>query len=273
MTKESENTQEPIKVDTTVKPNTRVKPKAIYLMIFNKSKGVSPCFYIKMLLKSILVIVSVVFVVILGTLSHEFGHYIMAKHLGYESSLNYAHTIYVDKHNVEFVKYSFDKYQNYINKGLSFPNSDKYYFLKNKYFRDGFLITLNGILTTIVISIIGLNIAVYSDKNDKRNITYLGAFFCLFILRQPCNFFIGLLNSLILDKPNHSDEIKLASALHIPSLSLEFITSLLAIFMYHRLMNLKVFKNIKVFVSFHILFGGITGYYLWLYKFGHVLLP
>ena len=226
-----------------------------------------------MLLKSFFLISFVICVVILGTLSHEFGHYVMAKHLGYESSFNYAHTIYVDKDNTEFVKYSYRKYQNYINNELSFPNSDKFYFLKNKYFRDGFLITLNGVLTTLILGITGLIIAIYADKRNYKNFTYLGTFFCLFILRQPCNFFMGLLNNLVLNKPNHSDEIRLANILQIPSLSLEFITSLLAIVVYKRLLNLNAFKNDKLNLTFHIFLGGIIGYYFWLYKYGPVLIP
>lgn len=240
-------------------------------MIFNKKKGHKPFFYeIK---KSSLFIISIVCVVIFGTLSHEFGHYIMARLLGYEASFNYAHTIYVDKDNVEFVKNSFNNYNQFIEKELPFPNSEKYYKLKSKYLNDAFLITSSGVLFTVLTGIFGLTLAIFGDKINNSNITFTGMLFCLFILRQPVNFLFGLYNFYILNKPNNSDEIRLANSLKIHFLTFEILTSIIALILYIKLLNLNLFRHNKTFMTIHILIGGTLGFYLWLYVLGPFLLP
>ncbi|ESU20486.1 hypothetical protein FEDK69T_30110 [Flavobacterium enshiense DK69] len=184
---------------------------------------------------------------IIGTLSHEFGHYLIAETLGYDASINYASTSY--SNSKEFVE------------------------------NDSFWITLGGPLETIITGTIGFTFLIVNrksfEKSDRLNLNqWVIIFISLFWLRQLANLFMGLTGLL---KRGHfstrSDESKLDYFFNLKTGTTLSLTAILAAI----ILAIIVYKFIprKQLFTFLIsgIVGGISGYYLWLVAFGKIILP
>ncbi|ESU18639.1 hypothetical protein FCR2A7T_27450 [Flavobacterium cauense R2A-7] len=183
---------------------------------------------------------------IIGTLTHEFGHYLIAETLGYDATINYAST--------------------------SFSNDKE--FVDNDYF----WVTLGGPLQTIITGTIGFIFLYVNkksfEKSDKLNFKqWLIIFVSLFWLRQLANLFMGLIGFL---KRGHistrSDESKLDLFLNLKTGTTLSLTAFLAAI----ILSIILYKFIprKQLFTFLIsgIVGGISGYYLWLIAFGKILM-
>ena len=187
---------------------------------------------------------------IIGTISHEAGHYITAKALGYHARINYMSTIDILP----------------INGKLTDPE-------------ERMLITLGGPVQTILTGTIGLVLLFFFRRSfqsaSKLNLKqWLIIFITLFWLRQTANFVIWVSNYFINGQfLTRGDEVKLARYFGLPEATIVTITALAGAI----ILFTVIFKFIPIAQRFTFilagLFGGIAGYLLWFGGLGEMIMP
>jgi len=216
---------------------------------------------------------------IIGTVSHEGGHYLVAKCLGYEARINYATSWYYDKNNEAFLQSHWKLYSEQIKTNQKFPDKEKWDRLKFKQQRDSFRITMGGSMQTMVTGTVGLIFLCFFRKRyysatELSFPLWLLVFISLFWLRQAANFFVGAAKFLVHGSfSSHSDEFVLARRLNIPEWSISTITASIALV----ILAVVIFKFIpnKQRLTFILagIVGGVSGYLLWLIYFGKIIMP
>ena len=223
--------------------------------------------------------IAFIFFTFIGTVSHEYGHFTIAKYLGYNASVSYGYTNWEDKPNNDFIVSTYKKYSKEIESGIDFPEKKKFDFLQKKYDEDNFWITLGGPLQTMLTGSLGLLILLFQYKKigqaDKlTNLNWVVIFFSLFWIRQTANFFTWLFGYTHTGKFSLSgDEIVLAQNLSLPI----WIFALLTAIMGFLILAFVIFKiipiNKRLTFIFSGLVGGVFGYCLWLFWLGPILMP
>ncbi|MES2558243.1 MAG: hypothetical protein V4590_00775 [Bacteroidota bacterium] len=216
---------------------------------------------------------------VIGTLSHELGHFAVAKYLGYNMRINYGQTLWDNDSIMDFMSSTSIKYREQLNQDLDFPGKEKYFALRKQYTRDSFWITLGGPMQTLLTGSIGLVLLSFAYKRKKHaeqlSLTiWLFIFMSLFWLRQTANlvmfyksyFFKGKLSM-------RGDEAKLSSNLELPVWSLDVVTGILGVIVLLFIVFKIVPKPTRFTFLLAGLFGGITGYVLWLETVGPILMP
>ena len=187
---------------------------------------------------------------IIGTLSHELGHYIIAKHQGLDARINYGSTI------------------------LSTPDPNNSIIPSSP-----IATTLGGPLQTILTGTIGLLLLFIFRKRfhstDKLSYgQWIIIFLSLFWLRQTANFCKWLGGYFINGKfSSNSDEIRIANYFDLPTWTVISITAIIGAFV----LAIITFKFIPsrqrtTFLTAGLL-GGISGFYFWLIQFGKYIMP
>lgn len=185
---------------------------------------------------------------VVGTLSHEVGHYVMAELLGYDAEIHYG--------AMGVVQSPVD----------SRPS-------------DGFWISLGGPLQTMLTGSIGL-LLIFLYRGRFRGAESLAVwqwlivFIALFWLRQTANLTTWIGGYLWKGRwSERGDEIRLAKDLGMPEWTILSFTGLFGL----SVLALVIFKIISVKLRWTFilagLFGGVTGYVLWLYVVGRIVLP
>lgn len=184
---------------------------------------------------------------VIGTLTHEFGHYLIAETLGYDATINYAST--------------------------SFSNNKE--FVDNDYF----WITLGGVLQTIFTGTVGFTLLIKNRKSFEKSESlnfkqWVLIFISLFWLRQLANLFMGLIG--FLKRGNFSiksDESKLDYFFNFQTGTTLCVTAILALIIF--IVVIYKFIPRQQLLTFLIsgLIGGVSGYYLWIIVFGKILMP
>jgi len=193
---------------------------------------------------------SFILATIVGTLSHELGHYLVAEWLGYDAEIHYAAMGIIDSTHV-------------TDTGAS----------------DGFWITFGGPPQTMLTGSIGLLfLFLYRHRfHDSSKLAYWQwclVFISLFWLRQPANLvtrlgawiFYGHLSS-------RGDEIRLAQYLHMPEWSILISTAVLGMMVLAIVYFLFIPQKQRTTFLLAGLSGGIAGYVLWLKIVGKLILP
>ena len=218
---------------------------------------------------------------IIGTVSHEWGHYVVARCLGYEAGINYKSTYFFlnDTTNEAFIKSHWQLYQKQIKAKQKFPDQGKvgssYVKTATRQFLDYTWRSLsnNANRNYRVNSPVFLQKAIFST--DKLSfLLWVLIFITLFWLRQAANFFVGVTNLLLHGSiRSHSDEFILAGYLNFPRWSISIITASIALIV----LVLVIFKFIPLKQRFTFilagLVGGVSGYLLWLTFFGKFIMP
>jgi hypothetical protein len=183
---------------------------------------------------------------VIGTLSHELGHYMMAIALGYDASINYGYTHWSIPGDSNFVSHYYDEE----------------------------LITLAGPLQTIFTGTIGFIFLFGKRKNisldsELDHTQWFLVFLALFWLRELFNFLTGIPGGF----SHWGDEETLALNWHLPILSfilpLALIACLILACVYFRFIP---HKQRLTFLAAG-LGGGLLGFYLWMFELGPILMP
>lgn len=226
----------------------------------------------------ILLTLTFIIMTVIGTLTHELGHYSVSKYLGYEASINYQSSSHWDNDLNEYFKEVYEKYSNQINNNLDFPDKEKFKRTVEKYQRDNFWIILGGPLQTILTGSFGLILLlVYRHKFIKPDkITVIGwtcIFISLFWLRQVANLFMAVLTFITKGQPSiRGDEMRLVLHLEINIWTIQIITGFIGLTVLLIILRLLP-KTIILTFLVSGLTGGILGYYLWLIEFGKYIMP
>ncbi len=193
---------------------------------------------------------SFILATVVGTFSHECGHFLAAKYRGFDSKISYASTqlIVSDPHKL--------------------PTE-----------ADHFFVRLGGPLQTMASGSLGLLLLFLFCRTieNTSSLSFLQwglIFITLFWLRQLANLCVWY--GMYFTKGSFSesgDEIGLANDLNLPSWSIITITGIMGAIV----LALVVFKfipreqrNTFLVAGF---FGGISGYLIWLNFFGKYILP
>ena len=216
---------------------------------------------------------------VIGTVSHEFGHYAVAKSLGYTASVSYGYTDWSDLKTKPFMDSMYKKYAVASDVKSDFPEKEKFNTIQNKLDEDDYLITLGGPVQTMLTGTIGLFLLFNQRRKvNATNKINLYQWFCIFLtmfwLRQLANAVTWVMGYFINGKfSTNGDEIIIASSLNFPIGSIVFATAVIAF----SILLFIIFKIVPLHkrITFILagLFGGIFGYLFWLVWVGPILMP
>ena len=216
---------------------------------------------------------------VIGTLTHEGGHYLVAKYFGYDAHINYEGTCWTDTTNSEFINSVYSKYQKEISSGKDFPGKERLHKIWLTRKKNQFWIGLAGPLETMLTGTIGLGLLFFNRKRFENQIQlsifqWSLIFISLFWLRQTANLIVWAGRYFLTGKFfQGGDEMFVASHLHIPGWSLITITAIIGAI----ILAIVIFKFVPArqritFIASGLV-GGISGYILWLVLFGKYILP
>jgi hypothetical protein len=218
---------------------------------------------------------------VVGTVSHESGHYLAARCLGYKAKLHYGSTSIQSftQGEMDFLKSVYEKYPTQIKSNQPFPGKKRYDEICSRVSRRGIWFTLGGPLQTILTGTIGLLLMFVFRRRFfmAEKLTFwlwLLVFISLFWLRQAANFAVCSAFYILLGKRHfRGDEFALDWHFHFPMGTICIITAAIAV----AVLLLVVFKFIPAKQRFTFitagLAGGVTGYLLWLVWFGKIIMP
>lgn len=215
---------------------------------------------------------------IIGTLSHEFGHYIVAKMLGYNTGIHYGYTTLQKGEDEEIKKINVKRHREiYLKK--DYPEKPQYEALVISSDKKERIILMGGPLQTMITGTLGLILILVYRRNFYSATTlnarqWLLIFISLFWLRQVANFAGTLIISFLTGKKDfESDEVLLANYFDLNFLSLSAITGIIGLAVScFVIFNFIPVTQRKTFIAAGFT-GGITGFILWLYILGPIVLP
>jgi hypothetical protein len=182
---------------------------------------------------------------IIGTVSHECGHYIAARLMGFKAYFNYEMTWLATDNRIMTRKQTF-------------------WFI------------LAGPLQTMLTGTIAF-LFLYNSPKPTGKLSpgqWTLAFLSLFWLRQSANFVIWIVQYLITGFfGDRTDEINLSVYLHLPFWSIISITAITGLVVLTIVLFRFIPKPQRLTFILSGLTGGISGYLLWLVYFGEIIMP
>jgi hypothetical protein len=95
-------------------------------------------------------ILAFVFATVAGTLSHECGHYLVAKSLGYKATIHYGYIRFGENQLGDSINAMRHRYSKEIMMNQGFPGKQNYDRLYHEYSKEWFWIILAGPLQTLL---------------------------------------------------------------------------------------------------------------------------
>lgn len=216
---------------------------------------------------------------VVGTVTHELGHYTAAKIIGHEAKINYAQTFSDNPTLSSELKLIYDKYYDDINENNDFPLKERFQVLRSQQIEEAKITSLGGPLQTIFTGTLGFILLLRNRKNIYKNgklklIGWIYIFLSLFWLRQVTNFLVAIA-SLIITKETHisGDEMSLALLYKLPIWSIQTITGIIGMIICGYIFFYIIPKAQRLTFIIAGLLGGIAGYYLWLIEYGKIIMP
>ncbi len=228
--------------------------------------------------KLLAVIVVFTLLVPIGTLSHEYGHIIAAKLLGYETSLHYNSMNWGGQKKSQLIGLS-RTYGNEIQKDLDFPLRDKYQSLSTEVKKDALLIACGGPLQTILTGTIGLFILMFRRRQmvaGKFNLVdWVAIFLAFFWARQIFNPIMTVVMGIVKNRPmfNGGDEVNIARMLSLPNWMISIILGGVGTYICLFVIFKFVPKNIRKEFVIGGIIGSAIGFVTWMKIVGPHLLP
>ena len=229
---------------------------------------------------------------IVGTVTHEYGHIVVAKYFGYETSLhygsmNYYPEGYLQDEDLEAYKaltrdYWDTEYELWPN-DVKEKATEYREILQEKYWNEksdkGLFVTIGGPLQTILTGIIGLIILFLRRKSIQikglKLIDWLAVFLSLFWLREIFNLVHSFGAEIIL--PNGSwfggDEYNISIGLNLWSGTIPTFLGVIGLLISVYIVFKIVPKNLRLTFILSGLIGGISGFILWMNIIGPKILP
>jgi hypothetical protein len=227
---------------------------------------------------AIIIYFSFILFTVIGTLSHEFGHFIVGRFLGYKSVIHYGYTSWGENPILE------SKMNAIYLRNKDEIQSKKDYDEKPTMFKlfkidagNRFWMTVGGPFTNILIGSIGFMLIIWLRKRHNFATTNFH-WFCLFLtffwMRQPNNL-VAWLVKIPMNGSNilRGDEINLARHLNLPSGTIIWITGILGLLICgYAILKFVPKDKLRTFLISGFL-GGISGIILWLKILGPIILP
>ena len=215
----------------------------------------------------------------IGTLSHEFGHIIVAKSLGYKTTLHYGSMDYDNSNLNDKLEKIYNENKIQIENGTEFDKHSEYKNGIEKLNRDGLLITLGGPIQTIFTGIIGLFIILYRRrkiyKNGLKTVDWFAVFLSLFWLREVFNLVISVINEII--SPNGTwfggDEKNISQGLNVWNGTFSVLLGILGMAISFFIIFKIVPNKLRLTFILSGIIGGISGFILWMNIIGPKIIP
>jgi len=194
-------------------------------------------------------IFSFIAVVITGTLSHELGHFTVAKYLGYNARMNY---------------------------GATFWDSSVPGILPPSHI---IAVTLGGPVQTMLTGTLGVMLLFIFRRSFFRsdNLSsgqWIIIFISLFWLRQTVNFCIWIGGYIINGSfYSDSDEVNIARYFKVPDWTIITVTAAIGVIILAVVTFRFVPNGQRLIFLLSGLIGGILGYLFWLVYFGRYIMP
>ncbi len=216
---------------------------------------------------------------VIGTVSHEYGHIIVAKCLGYETTLHYGSANWDKNNGWEEYRSISSEYTYEIKNELPFQRKEEYEKIIKKLNDDGLIILIGGPLQTVVTGLIGFITILFRRKSIQKNglklIDWLSVFLSLFWLREVFNVTRSVVLGIIKGTGSYfgGDEAKISTMLDLPigtfSIILGVLGLIISLFVIFKIIPYN--KRLTFIVGG--LIGGISGFVLWMDIIGPKILP
>ncbi|KQT17969.1 hypothetical protein ASG31_04325 [Chryseobacterium sp. Leaf404] len=226
----------------------------------------------------LILIFTFIIMTVVGTLSHELGHYAVAEYLGYDATIDYQSTHFESDKKISYLNSIYQKYAYEIKNNLNFPEKEEFDIKRKEFRNDRIKILAGGPLQTMITGTFGfVLLLIYRKKLFSFNKTtftgWILVFCSLFWLRQSANSFGWTLNYIFTgEKSMRGDELRLARFLDLNIWTIHSITGIIGLIVLFTVLRLLPKNQVLTFLCAGLL-GGCLGFYLWLIKFGQYILP
>ncbi|QDK83245.1 hypothetical protein EXU85_33440 [Spirosoma sp. KCTC 42546] len=217
---------------------------------------------------------------IIGTLSHEAGHLLIAKLMGFKGGrITYGSTYTGHTSATDSLDYYYKKFRHELKNKVIFPEKTDMNHLEKKMIHIRCYFQWGGPLQTMLTGTLGLLILFLINRKkrdlqlDLSNSDWLWVFIALFWLRQVANCFMMFMLLIFKGVYGRGDETRLSKYYDLPPWTLNVVTGAVGAFVLHYV----IFKFIPPHQRFTFvvagLVGGVSGYILWLHMLGPIVLP
>lgn len=189
-------------------------------------------------------IIGFVLATVIGTLSHECGHYVAIRLMGFKARINYGMTLFLDS----------AKMSN----------------------RQVFWAILAGPLLTMLTGSVGL-LLLYKIRKSFGKLSFKQwflIFISLFWLRQPANLVGEIVTYFTTGHYGEmADEAKISRYFNWSPWYIDVVTAFIGLFVLTMIIFKFIPKTQRLTFILSGLIGGISGFMLWLVYFGKVIMP
>jgi hypothetical protein len=227
----------------------------------------------------IFIILGFVLFTVIGTVSHEFGHIIIAKSLGYETILHYGSMNYDNSNYKKRIVEIYNQNKTEIENGTEFKHKAEYEKGVKKLTNNILLVRIGGPLQTITTGIIGLIIIYWRRKKIKEDglklFDWFAIFLSLFWLREVFNLSMSIGSELI--KPDGSyfggDEKRISELLNLWNGTVSCLLGIVGLIISAYIVFKVLPKKLRLTFILGGFLGGIFGFILWMNILGPKILP
>ena len=204
---------------------------------------------------------------------------LVAESLGYNTRLHYGSMNYENSEFNRKMDSIYFKNQFQIDNGIPFEQQAEFDEGLKKMDSDGLKITLGGPLQTIFTGIVGLVLLVFRKEKIREQglniLDWLAVFLGLFWLREVFNLIHSLGFTILYDEGNYfgGDEMYISKYFDLGSGTIPIVLGIIGfVVTSYIIFNILPDKfRLPIIISGFI--GGVTGFVLWFYWLGPILLP
>ncbi len=214
---------------------------------------------------------------VIGTVTHEYAHYLAAKYFGADAKIYHSYMIYNFEKTYSRLDSILANFDYEISIRNDSPEVQEYFELSETLHKAPLFISIAGPFQTILFGTIGLIVLNIKRKkitcNGMKLIDWIAVYFGLFWLREIFNLIISLLFYLFSFKksPYGGDEAKISAMLDLPigtvPIILGFIGLIVSIYIIFFILPKE--KRIRFIIGG--LIGGISGFILWMDYLGPIV--
>jgi hypothetical protein len=216
---------------------------------------------------------------ILGTLSHECGHYLVAKWFGRNASVHYAYTMPGENLLHEQAMLLWENNREAIELKKDFPAKKEFEELSQNLAFESRIIFMGGPLQTVLTGTIAFLFLFGSNRKKKIEAPltvpqWLLVFLSLFWLRQLANLATSVGFWLYSGQlGNGGDEKFLSRSIGLNPLTLDVIGGTIAAALLMYIVFRVIPTTLQLTFVLSGLLGGVFGFWLWMYAIGPIVLP
>jgi hypothetical protein len=222
---------------------------------------------------SILLVLGFILFTVVGTLSHEAGHYLIAKKYYKNPSLHYGSVRYGEWKEYDRFQKWFVKHRESDNT-IASEHKETFQKFKNRLTKQRFFATLGGPVQTILFGTIGFVALLFSAKRRFAIKDWLLVFLTFFWARELYILIALTVKWFLTGKISQSaDEVIIAKYLELQPLSVTLILGIIAtIIILYTLFKIIPLQYRLTFLCSGLV-GSLLGFWFWLKLLGPIIMP